>query len=63
MGDQKQVSRYVLRYAVLGLRYTFKEFQRMVYANIRFDNSRLTKTDTEDVGNTYTIGIRWDFDW
>lgn len=63
MRDQKQVGRYVLRYAVLGLRYTFKEFQRMVYANIRFDNSRLTRTGTDDVGNTYTIGIRWDFDW
>ncbi len=63
MSDQKQVGQYVLRYAVLGVRYTFKGFQRMLYANIRFDNSRLTSTSTEDVGNTYTVGIRWDFDW
>lgn len=63
MGDQQQVGRYILRYAVFGLRYTFKGFQRMIYTNIRFDNSRLTSTSTKNAGNTYTIGIRWDFDW
>lgn len=63
MGAQKQAGHYILRYGVLGLRYTFKEFQRMIYANIRFDNSRLTSRSTENAGNTYTVGIRWDFDW
>ncbi len=63
LAGESQAGDYVLRYGVLGLRYTFKEFQRMIYANIRFDNSHAHFRNTEDIGNTYTVGIRWDFDW
>lgn len=63
LSGENQAGHYVLRYAVLELRYTFKDFQRMIYTNIRFDNSRLNSSSTEDVGNTYTIGVRWDFNW
>ncbi len=60
---EDQVGSYVLRYVVLGLRYTFKDFQRMIYANIRFDSSRLSSKSDEELSNVYTIGVRWDFDW
>jgi len=60
---EKQAGSYILQYVVVGLRYTFKDFQRMLYANIRFDKSRLHSTSEDDVGNTYTVGVRWDFDW
>ena len=29
----------------------------MIFANVRFDHGRLT--DGEQLGNVYTIGIRW----
>lgn len=57
-----QAGEYLLRYIMLGLRYTFKDFKRMIYANVRLDKSRLNSQDDE-LGNVYTIGIRWDFDW
>ncbi len=60
---EEQAGSYVLRYVVLGLRYTFKDFQRMIYANIRFDSSRLSSTSNEELSNVYTIGVKWDFDW
>jgi hypothetical protein len=43
---------------VIGLRFTFDEFRRMVYANIRIDDS--TNADGTESGNVYTVGIRWD---
>lgn len=60
---EEQVGNYILRYAVIGLRYTFKDFQQMIYANIRLDKSRLESTSSGSFGTTYTIGIKWDFDW
>ncbi len=63
LSGENQAGTYILRYAVLELRYTFKDFQRMIYTNIRFDNSRLSSNTNEQTGNTYTIGVRWDFDW
>jgi len=62
-GGNDQAGEHVIRYAVLGLRYTFKNFQRFLYANIRFDKSRLSSNDAKELGNVYTIGFRWDFDW
>jgi len=58
-----QAGDYVLRYVMLGLRYTFKDFKRMIYANIRFDKSRLSSQNEDELGNVYSVGIRWDFDW
>ncbi len=63
LSNQKQAGAYKLQYAIVGLRYTFKDFQRMIYANIRFDNSKLSSDSIHNAGNTYTIGLRWDFDW
>lgn len=60
---ESQAGEYILRYSVLGIRYTFKDFERMIYANIRFDKSILTSSENSTVGNVYTIGVRWDFDW
>ena len=58
-----QAGDFILRYAVVGLRFTFKDFQRMIYANIRFDKSRTSSENNDELGNVYTVGIRWDFDW
>jgi len=60
---EQQAGNYILQYGILGLRYTFNDFKRMIYANIRFDRSILHSTATDTVGNVYTVGIRWDFDW
>ena len=57
--NQLQARDYRTRYAVAGLRYTFDSFRRMLFANIRFDDSR--NTDGVRVGNVYTVGVRWDF--
>jgi predicted porin len=59
--DNKQplIGDYRIRYGVLGLRYTFDEFRRMVYTEIRLDESKAE--DGTRPGNTYTIGVRWAF--
>ena len=61
--SETEENSYTVRYMVIGLRYTFKDFQRMIYANIRFDNSRISSDPDNDLGNTFTVGVRWDFDW
>ncbi len=55
---QDRAGDYRVRYAVAELRFTFKDFSRMVFANIRFDDSR--NADGTSGGNVYTIGVRWD---
>ncbi len=57
-GDQHQARDYQLRYGVVGLRYTFDEFRRMLYSEIRLDNSH--QADGTPMGNVYSLGIRWD---
>jgi predicted porin len=58
--NQTQAGDYQIKYGVLGLRYSFKQFNRMLYANVRFDDS--TSTDgSGKLSNTYTVGIRWDY--
>lgn len=49
---------YRLKYAVAGIRYTFDEFRRMIWANVRIDDS--VNADGTPGANVYTIGIRWD---
>jgi predicted porin len=49
---------YRLRYGVLGVRFTFDEFRKMIFSEIRLDNSR--NADGTRPGNVYTIGVRWD---
>ncbi|MGB5718694.1 MAG: hypothetical protein WBN81_16550 [Gammaproteobacteria bacterium] len=56
---------YEIKYGVIGLRYSQDGFQNMIYANVQLDHGRLT--DGEQLGNTYTIGLRWNLgeiaDW
>jgi hypothetical protein len=47
-----------VNYGVIGLRYTFKEFNRMIYFNAQLENSH--KADGTKVGNIFTVGLRWD---
>ncbi len=47
-----------VRYAVAGLRYTFDDFRRMLYANVRIDDS--VNADGTSGTNVFTVGIRWD---
>lgn len=58
--NQLQAGDYEIKYGVLGLRYSFKQFNRMLYANVRFDESTST-AGGEKLSNTYTVGIRWNY--
>lgn len=56
--DQALARDYRIRYGVLGLRYTLDGFKRMIWANVRIDDS--VKADGTPGSNVYTIGVRWD---
>lgn len=58
-GDQPRAQEYRLRYGVLGLQYSIEQARRMIYAEIRLDDSR--RADGSPPGNVYTLGVRWDF--
>lgn len=57
--DDPDAGRFAIRYGVLGLRYTFDSFRRMVYAEYRLDNS--STFDGSPLKDELTIGIKWDF--
>lgn len=57
---QPLAGQYRVKYGVLGLRYSIKEFRQLVYLEARFDKSR--NADGTPVGNSAAFGIRWDFD-
>ena len=57
--DQVQAGQYELLYGVVGLRYSIDEFNRLAYAEWRLDDT--TNESGDDVGNIFTIGLRWDF--
>jgi predicted porin len=50
---------YRVKYAVIGLRYALKDFERVLYVNVRLDQSR--DQDGEPSGDVLTAGIRWNF--
>ncbi len=58
--DDKEVlaRNYRVRYSVAGLRYSFDDFRRMIFANIRIDDS--FNADGTRGSDVFTIGIRWD---
>jgi hypothetical protein len=58
--DTKDVAtrNYRVRYAVAGLRYSFDDFRRMIFANVRIDDS--FNADGTPGSDVFTIGIRWD---
>lgn len=57
-GNNPLVGAYRIRYALLGLRYSFKDLRKYAYAEIRQDFSR--NTDGDSPGNVYAVGVRWD---
>jgi hypothetical protein len=57
--DDPQAGEYEVAYAVLGLRYTFDSFNRMLYAEYRID--RGTLWDGTPRKDELTLGFRWDF--
>jgi len=57
--DEIQAGEYELLYGIVGLRYSIDEFNRLAYAEWRID-STITESG-ENLGNIFTIGIRWDF--
>jgi len=56
--DQDQAGDYRIRYLMTGLRYTFDDFRRMIFANIRINDG--LNADGSEQENIYTIGIKWD---
>ena len=57
--DQIQAGQYELLYGVVGLRYSIDEFNRLAYAELRLDDT--TSENGDEVGNVFTVGVRWDF--
>lgn len=55
---QSQATNYRVRYGVVGLRYAFEEFRRLIYFEARLDESRFENGSA--FGNSYTVGFRWD---
>jgi hypothetical protein len=53
-----QAGAYNVDYSVIGVRYSFQGFRQMIFANARLESS-MTQ-DGQELGNTYTIGVRWD---
>ncbi len=56
--DEVQAGEFEIDYSILGLRYAFRDFQQMIFANARFESSNIQ--DGTALGNVYTIGFRWD---
>ncbi len=56
--SEVQAGAYNVDYGVIGVRYSFQGFRQMIFANARFESS-LTQNGLE-LGNVYTIGVRWD---
>jgi predicted porin len=55
---QPQAGAFELRYALLEVRYTLRDFTRMLYANVRLDAGR--DADGTPQPNVFTVGIRFD---
>jgi outer membrane protein N len=55
---ETQAGDFNIDYSVIGLRYSFQGFRQMIFANARLENS--TTQNGLEVGNVYTIGVRWD---
>ncbi len=57
--DEVDAGQFRIRYSVLGARYTFRSFERMVYFEYRLDDGRFT--DGSRGKDEFTVGVRWDF--
>jgi len=56
---ETQAGRYRLQYAVAGVRFSIKDFQRYLFFDTRLSNGR--HTDGSHDENIYTVGINWNF--
>jgi len=56
--SEVQAGDFNVDYGVIGVRYSFQGFRQMVFANARLESSMAT--DGLELGNVYTIGVRWD---
>jgi predicted porin len=56
--DQTLAGDFRIRYGMLGLRYSFEDFRRMIWANVRINDG--LNEDGTPRPNVYTIGVRWD---
>ncbi len=56
--DQIQTGDFRIRYGLLGLRYSFEDFRRMIWVNVRINDG--LNEDGTPRANVYTIGVRWD---
>jgi outer membrane protein N len=56
--SETQAGEFDVNYNIIGIRYSFREFSQMIFANARIESSRLS--DGRQASNVYTIGIRWD---
>jgi predicted porin len=58
-GGQPLAGDYRIKYGVLGLRYALKDFERILYVNVRTEGS--LKEDGSRVDDVLTVGVRWNF--
>lgn len=56
--SEVQAGAYNVDYGIIGVRYSFQGFRQMIFANVRLESS--TTQDGLELGNVYTIGVRWD---
>jgi len=56
--SEVQAGDFNVNYGVVGLRYSFQGFRQMIFANVKLESS--TTQDSLELGNVYTIGVRWD---
>lgn len=56
--DQLQAKQFLLKYGVLGLRYSFEGLTKLLFAQANINDGRLA--DGTPVGNSYSVGVRWD---
>lgn len=57
--EDPDVGEYRVAYAVVGGRYSFDSFKRMLYVEYRYNEGRLT--DGTRLEDEITVGVRWDF--
>ena len=56
--SETQAGDFNVNYGVIGLRYSLNGFRQMIFANARLESS--TTQDGAELGNVYTVGVRWD---
>ena len=57
--DDPDAGDFLVKYGVIGMRYTFDSFRRMIYFEWRDDHGRLANGKRNK--SEFTVGVRWDF--